>query len=165
MPSRLERSSGPPRATPPEGSCGRLDALSDHLIFRGGPILVAAGRLVTLACRRVCDAQAPVQPPVDIQRGSLIVLADHEDGDLPGRGKSEEDAPLPCSGQVDAADPLDLLARQPVVGGPATTACQVGLDAFHSAPNVRAQTPYVLFSDARPEDIETNGQLVGRLWT
>jgi hypothetical protein len=66
---------------------------------------------------------------------------------------------------VDAADPLNLLAGQAVIGGPTTTAPQVGLHPFHAAANVRAETSYVLFSDARPEDIEANGQLVGRLWT
>jgi hypothetical protein len=66
---------------------------------------------------------------------------------------------------VNAADPLYLLAGEPVVGRQATTACEVGLHTFHAAPNVRAETSYVLFSDARPEDIEANGQLVGRLWT
>jgi hypothetical protein len=66
---------------------------------------------------------------------------------------------------MDAADPLDLLAAQPVAGCLAATARQVRLHAFHAAPNVHAQTSCVLFSDAGPEDIEPNGQLLGRLWT
>jgi hypothetical protein len=93
------------------------------------------------------------------------VLADHEDSDLPSGGESDQNAPLASSGQVNAADSLDLLSGQPVVGRPTATARQVSLHPFHAASNVRAETAYVLFSDARPEDIEANGQLVGRLWT
>ncbi len=148
---------------PSEGPRSRLDALRDLLIFRSRPVSTTAGRLVTLAGRRVGDAQASVQPPVDVQGRSLIVPADHEDGDLPGGGESDQDAPLASPGQVNAADPLDLLAGQPVVGRLATTACQVGLHPFHAASNIRSETSYVLFSDARPEDIESNGQLDGRL--
>ena len=59
----------------------------------------------------------------------------------------------------------DLLAGQSVVGGAATTAGQVGLHLCDPASDVRTEAPYVLFSDARPEDIEANLQLVGRLWT
>ena len=51
------------------------------------------------------------------------------------------------------------LSRSPA-GGSA-----IGLHPFHAASNVRAETSYVLFGDTRPEDIEANGQLVGRLWT
>jgi len=72
---------------------------------------------------------------------------------------------LARTSQVDATDPIDLLPGQPVVGRQANTARQVGLHPLHTASNVRAETSYVLFSDARPEDIEANGQLVGRLWT
>lgn len=91
--------------------------------------------------------------------------ADHEDGDLSGGREAEEHSPLAGSGQVNATDPLDQLAGQPVVGRPATTARQVGLYPFHPAPNVRVETPYVLFSDTGPEDIEASGQLCGRRWT
>jgi hypothetical protein len=155
-----------PLSTPPsESPRSRLDALRDLLVFGSRTILHATGRLVALAGRRIGDAQAPVQPPINVQRRPLIMLADHEDGHLPSGGKSDQDAPVASSGQVNAADPLDLLAGQPVVGHPATAAGQVGLHPFHAASNVRAQTSYVLLSDNRPEDIEPNGQLVGRLWT
>lgn len=93
------------------------------------------------------------------------MLTDHQDSNLPIGGEADQDPPLAGTSQVDATDPLDLCASQPVVGRPATTARQVGLHSFHPAPNVRAEPPHVLFSDARPEDIEANGQLVGRLWT
>jgi hypothetical protein len=128
-------------------------------------MVVATWRLVALAAGRVSDAQAPVQPSVHVDRGPLIVPADHEDSDLMGRGEADQDAPLASARQMDAADPLDLLTSQSVVGSPATTAGQLGLHLFHTAPNVRAETSYVLFSDTGPEDIEANGQLVGRLWT
>jgi hypothetical protein len=68
-------------------------------------------------------------------------------------------------GEVDAADPLDSLAGQSVVRCTTSATRQVGLDLFGTTSNVRPGTPYVLFSDARPEDIEPDGQLVGRLWT
>lgn len=152
-------------APPSEGPCSRLYAIRDLRTLGSRPILVAAGRLVALAGRRVGDAKVPIEPPVDVQGGSLIVLAHHEDGDLPSGGKSDENAPLARSRQVDATDPLDQLAGQPVVGRSATSARQVSLHPFHPASHVRAETSYVLFSDARPEDIEPNVQLVGRLWT
>jgi hypothetical protein len=60
---------------------------------------------------------------------------------------------------------LDLLAGQPVVRSPAAAASQLFLDLFDTAPNVCPETPNVLFSDTRLEDIETDGQLVCRLWT
>jgi len=152
-------------AAAPEGSCGRFDALRDQFVFRRATTLQATGRLVALAGRRVRDAQAPVQPAVDVQRGPLIVLANHEDGDLPSGGESDEDAPVASSGQVNAADPFDRLAGQPVAGRLAPATRQVGFHPLHPAPNVRAEISHVLFSDARPEDIESNGQRVGRLWT
>jgi hypothetical protein len=92
------------------------------------------------------------------------VSADHQDGDLPDGGEADQDAPLASAGQVNATDPLCPLAGEPVAGCPAAASSQVGLHLFHAASNVRAKTSYVLFSDARPEDIEANGQLVGRLW-
>lgn len=90
---------------------------------------------------------------------------DHEDGDLVGGGETDEDPPLTGTSQVNAADPFDPLAGEPVVCRAATPARQVGLESFHPATNVRAETPNVLFSDSGPEDIEADGQLVGRLWT
>ncbi len=134
-------------------------------MFGGRTMLVATWRLVALAAGRVSDAQVPVQPAVHVERGPLVMLTDHEDRDLPGGREADEDAPLAGTSQVDATDPLDLVASQSVGGRPATTARQVGLHPFHTAPNVRAKTPYVLFSDTCREDIEANGQLVGRLWT
>jgi hypothetical protein len=134
-------------------------------MFGGSTVLVATWGLVALSVGRGGYAQVSVQATVDVERRPLVVLADHEDSDLLGRGKADKDAPLAGSGQVDATDPLDLLAGQPVLGSLATTVGQVSLHAFHAAADVRADTPYVLFSDTGPEDIEANGQLVGRLWT
>jgi hypothetical protein len=93
------------------------------------------------------------------------VPTDHEHGNLGGRRKADEDAPLARPGEVDAADPLDSLAGQSVVRRTTSATRQVGLDLFDTTPNVRPEAPYVLFSDARPEDIEPYRQLVGRLWT
>jgi hypothetical protein len=134
-------------------------------MFRRSTVLVATWRLVAVAARRVGDAQTPVQPAVHVECRALIMLTDHEDRDLPGGGEADQNAPLAGTSEVDATDPLDLLAGQPVVGRAATTARQVSLHSFHPAANVRAETPYVLFSDTGPEDIEAKGQLVGRLWT
>jgi hypothetical protein len=72
---------------------------------------------------------------------------------------------LAGAGQVNATDPLDRRAGQSIAGRPAAAARKIGLNVLHATPNVRAETPNVLFSDTGPEDIEANPQLVGRLCT
>src|SRR5262252_4689300 len=111
-------------------------------MFRGRTIVAAAWRLVALSSRRVGDTQAPVQAPVYVASGPLVVPADHEYGNLFGSGEADQDPPLPGAWEVDTADPLDLIAGQSVVGRTATTARQVGLDPFHATPNVRPETTH-----------------------
>jgi hypothetical protein len=71
-------------------------------VFLGHNTLATTWRLVALACGRVGDAQAPVQPSIDVECGPLIVLADHEDGDLQGGRKADEQTPVAGAGKVDA---------------------------------------------------------------
>jgi hypothetical protein len=150
---------------PAERPHRRFEFLDLGIVHRRIAALIAARRLLALTARRVREAEVPIQPAIHIERGPLIVPADHEHGNLGGRRKADENAPLARPGEVDAADALDSLAGQPVVRRPTPATRQRGLDLFDTTPNVRPETPYVLFSDARPEDIEPDGQLVGRLWT
>jgi hypothetical protein len=115
---------------------------------------------VTLAAWWVRKAERRIQAPVDVERRSLVVLADHQHRHLTRCREAGDEPPLAGPGEVHAADALCNVTRQSVLRRPAAPLRQVQLNQRNPPADVRPQASDVLLGDVRSKDVEGSGQLV-----